>query len=247
MKYFWDEDFMKDKDLRDEDLSGDEDLSEDEDLQDEDLSEDEDLQDEGIPNCIQRTFYEISLAGGEIPEWFSHRGEGDALSFHLPSVPDGNKVEALLVWVVFASTNEATALTPFLQRDMCSATLKNKSNGAPLKDKYGHNFFDKKAVLNFGRNSTKLSWIKRMSKLYTKESLQGVEEVELNVKVGGLSDVRKCWVEKCGVHLIMEKDKADSDSYSDLDLDIQNLTGIASNPDDQRMQTTFDVNLAVCK
>uniref|UniRef100_A0A6N2L5G3 TIR domain-containing protein n=1 Tax=Salix viminalis TaxID=40686 RepID=A0A6N2L5G3_SALVM len=150
--------------------------------------------------------YEISLAGGEIPEWFSHRGEGSSLSFHSPSVPDGNKLRALLVWVVFASTNEATALTPFLQRDICFATLKNKSNGAPLKNKNGVEIFDKKAVLNFGRNSTKLSWINRIHYITLEESLQGVEEVELNVKVRGSSDAPKCWVEKCGVHLIMEKE-----------------------------------------
>ncbi|KAB5511827.1 hypothetical protein DKX38_028858 [Salix brachista] len=127
-----------------------------------------------------------------------------------------------LVWVVFASTNEATALTPFLQRDICFATLKNKSNGALLKSKSGVEIFDKKAVVNFGRNSTKLSWINRDYLL--EGSLQGVEEVELNVKVRGSSDAPKCWVEKCGVHLIMVKDKA---KYSMR----------ASTPDDQRMQS----------
>uniref|UniRef100_A0A6N2KHY8 Disease resistance protein Roq1-like winged-helix domain-containing protein n=1 Tax=Salix viminalis TaxID=40686 RepID=A0A6N2KHY8_SALVM len=57
--------------------------------------------------------YDIYLIGGEIPEWFSHRGEGSALSFHLPSVsvPDVNKLQALLFWVVLASTNEATPKT----------------------------------------------------------------------------------------------------------------------------------------
>ncbi|KAJ6296880.1 hypothetical protein OIU78_022580 [Salix suchowensis] len=120
---------------------------------------------------------------------------------------------------------------------MFSATLKNKSNGAPLKYKsngapfknqYGFNFFDKKALLNFGRNSTKLSWINRIqfpTKARLEESLQGVEELELNVKVRGLSDARKCWVEKCGVHFIMEKDKAEKYSMR------------ASTPDDQRMQS----------
>ncbi|KAJ6292178.1 hypothetical protein OIU76_024151 [Salix suchowensis] len=190
-----------------------------------------DFQDKRTMSVIQGRHYEISLAGGEIPEWFSHRGEGDALSFHLPSVLDGNKLEAFLVWVVFA-TNEATPQTPFLQRDICFATLKNKSNGAPLKNQNGVKFFDKKAVLNFGRNSTKLSWINRNFLLeFELESLQGVEEVELNVKVRGSSDAPKCWVEKCGVHLIMEKDKADSDSDSDT------VDWIASTPDDQRMQS----------
>ncbi|KAG5223890.1 TMV resistance protein [Salix suchowensis] len=230
--YTWCPNLIEVQGMDEEGLWG-KDLSEDEDLRDEDLSEDEDLQDEGIPDYyIQGKFYEISLAGGEIPEWFSHRGEGSSLSFHLPSVsvPDGNKLGAFLVWVVFASPNEATALTPFLQRDMFSATLKNKSNGVPLKNKYGNNLFDKKAVLNFGRNSTKLSWInRRRLRGFELESLQGIE-LELNVKVRGLSDARKCWVEKCGVHFIMEKDKAD---------DWKEILEYASNPDDQRMQSIF--------
>uniref|UniRef100_A0A6N2NBD8 TIR domain-containing protein n=1 Tax=Salix viminalis TaxID=40686 RepID=A0A6N2NBD8_SALVM len=55
-------------------------------------------------------------------------------------------------------------------------------------------------------NSTKHSWIKRVPLI--EESLQGVEELELNIE-----ENQKCWVEKCGVHLIMEKSKADSDIH----------------------------------
>ncbi|KAB5512198.1 hypothetical protein DKX38_029226 [Salix brachista] len=70
------------------------------------------------------------------------------------------------------------------------------------------------AAVNFDRNSTKYSWIQRVPLIGLEESLQGVEELELNVKVR-LYDDRKCWVEKWGVHLIMEKSKADSDFMFD--------------------------------
>uniref|UniRef100_A0A6N2MKW5 TIR domain-containing protein n=1 Tax=Salix viminalis TaxID=40686 RepID=A0A6N2MKW5_SALVM len=87
--------------------------------------------------------YDIFLAGGEIPEWFSHCGEGSALSFHLPSVSvSGNKLQTLLFWVVLV--NEATPKTSFLPFDGIElfdtstvatfATLKNKSNGIELFD-----------------------------------------------------------------------------------------------------------------
>ncbi|KAB5512169.1 hypothetical protein DKX38_029197 [Salix brachista] len=70
------------------------------------------------------------------------------------------------------------------------------------------------AAVNFDKNSTKHSWIQRVPLIGLEESLQGVEELELNVKVR-LYDDRKCWVEKWGVHLIMEKSKADSDYMFD--------------------------------
>ena len=160
--------------------------------------------------------YDICLAGGEIPEWFSHRGEGSSLSFRLPSVSvaDGNKLQALLLWVVSASsalktTNEATDQeTSFLQFDMCVATFKNKSNGIEL--------FETMAAVTFDRNSTKHSWIQRISLIGSEESLQGVEELEVNVKIS-FYDVPICRVEKCGAHLIMEKNKADSDQEIDID------------------------------
>ncbi|KAB5512200.1 hypothetical protein DKX38_029228 [Salix brachista] len=186
-----------------------------------------------IQGLCKGKYYDICLAGGEIPEWFSHRGEGSALSFHLPSVsvPDGNKLQALLFWVVLASTTEATLRTSGLQFDMCFATLKNKSNGIEL--------FDTTAAVTFDRNSTKHSWIQRVPLIGLEESLQGVEELELNVQVS-FSDVRKCLVEKCGVHLIMEKIKVDSDIHGekwDHEFDIHALG--PSTTDDQLLESSL--------
>uniref|UniRef100_A0A6N2LI66 TIR domain-containing protein n=1 Tax=Salix viminalis TaxID=40686 RepID=A0A6N2LI66_SALVM len=70
------------------------------------------------------------------------------------------------------------------------------------------------AFITLDRNSTKHSWIKRVPLIGLEESLQGVEELELNVEVR-LYDGRKYWVEKCGVHLIMEKSKANSDIHGE--------------------------------
>uniref|UniRef100_A0A6N2KWJ0 TIR domain-containing protein n=1 Tax=Salix viminalis TaxID=40686 RepID=A0A6N2KWJ0_SALVM len=150
--------------------------------------------------------YEIFLAGGEIPEWFSHRGEGSALSFHLPSVsvPDGNKLQALLFWVVYATPQ--TSSLPY--SGVGSTIFKNKSNGIEL--------FETMAFITSDINSSKHSWIQRVLLAGLEESLQGVEELELNFKVSWFTYVGKCWVEKCGVHLIMEKSKADSDIHARL-------------------------------
>ncbi|XP_061944437.1 disease resistance protein RUN1-like isoform X2 [Populus nigra] len=176
-----------------------------------------------IQGLCKGKHYDICLDGGEIPEWFSHRGEGSALSFHLPSVSvaDGNKLQALLLWVVSASTNEAIPETPFLQFDMCVATFKNKSNGIEL--------FETMAAITFDRTITKHSWIQHIPLIGLEESLQGVEELEVNVRIS-LYDVRKFWVEKCGVHLIMEKNKADSDQEIDIH---------ALGSDDQQLESSL--------
>ncbi|KAB5511819.1 hypothetical protein DKX38_028847 [Salix brachista] len=66
------------------------------------------------------------------------------------------------------------------------------------------------------------------------ESLQGVEELELNVNLS----FEKYWVEKCGVHLIMEKSKADSDIHGeklDHEIDLHALGSSAT--DDQRLES----------
>uniref|UniRef100_A0A6N2M9C6 NB-ARC domain-containing protein n=1 Tax=Salix viminalis TaxID=40686 RepID=A0A6N2M9C6_SALVM len=134
--------------------------------------------------------YDIFFPGGEIPEWFSHHGEGSALSFHLPQF----------------QSPEMNSKRFFLGETVTFATLKNKSNGIEL--------FDTSVAVTFDRHSIKLSWIQRVSLTGLEESTQGAEELELNVKVSS-SDVRKCWVEKCGVHLVMEKSKADSDVHGE--------------------------------
>ncbi|KAB5512192.1 hypothetical protein DKX38_029220 [Salix brachista] len=53
------------------------------------------------------------------------------------------------------------------------ATFKNKSNGIKL--------FRTLATVTFDRNSTKHSWIQSVPLIGLEESLQGVEELELNV------------------------------------------------------------------
>ncbi|KAJ6349559.1 hypothetical protein OIU77_007026 [Salix suchowensis] len=197
--------------------------------------------------------YEIFLAGGEIPEWFSHRGEGAALSFHLPSVsvPDGNKLQALLFWVVFATPK--TSSLPF--DCSCFATFKNKSNGMLL--------FPMSVAICYDRNFTKHSWIRRVPLIEleewmegVEELLQGVEELELNVEVtlfprivrgtecrSSIKNNGKCWVEKCGVHLIMEKRKADSDIHVDKKgkwdhaIDLHALGSLTT--DDQRLESSL--------
>ncbi|KAB5512259.1 hypothetical protein DKX38_029287 [Salix brachista] len=112
-----------------------------------------------------------------------------------------------------------------------SATFKNKSNGIKL--------FRKVGILSFDKNSTKHSWIQHVLLIGLEESLQGVEELELNVEVN--IEYQKYWVEKCGVHLIMEKSKADSDIHVekwDHEIDLHALG--SSTTDDQRIHATYD-------
>ncbi|KAB5511825.1 hypothetical protein DKX38_028853 [Salix brachista] len=82
----------------------------------------------------------------------------------------------------------------------------------------------------------KMSLIQRVPLIGLEESLQGVEELELNVEV----NTRKCWVEECGVHLIMEKSKADSvidGEKWDHEIDIHALG--SSTTDDQRLESSL--------
>ncbi|KAJ6349552.1 hypothetical protein OIU77_007019 [Salix suchowensis] len=138
-------------------------------------------------------------------------------------VPDGNKLQALLFWVVFATPQ--TLSLPFC--GFGSATFKNKSSGIEL--------FNTSAFVTFDKNSTKHSWIQRVP---LEESLQGVEELELNVKVQELdtkhsaySWVEKCWVEKCGVHSDIDGEKWDHE------IDLHALGSSAT--DDQRLESSL--------
>ncbi|KAJ6349183.1 hypothetical protein OIU77_006716, partial [Salix suchowensis] len=84
------------------------------------------------------------------------------------------------------------------------------------------------ARVNYDRNSTKHSLILRLPMIGLEEWLQG-EELELNVNLS----CEKYWVEKCGVHLIMGKSKADSDINGEKgDHDLHALGSSAT--DDQR-------------
>ncbi|KAB5511782.1 hypothetical protein DKX38_028810 [Salix brachista] len=93
--------------------------------------------------------------------------------------------------------------------------------------------------VDFDSNSTKHSWIGRVPLIGLEESLQGVEELELNVEVYTYF-VHKYWVEKCGVHLIMEKSKADSDIDGekwDHAIDLHALGSLTT--DDQRLESSL--------
>lgn len=65
---------------------------------------------------------DIRFPGSEIPDWFNSHGDGSSLSFHVPSVLDG-QLEALVVWVVFAA-NKIRLPYPSV-----SAFIEKKSNG----------------------------------------------------------------------------------------------------------------------
>ncbi|KAG5224245.1 TMV resistance protein [Salix suchowensis] len=104
----------------------------------------------------------------------------------------------------------------------------------------GIELFDTTTTVTFDRNSTKHSWIQRVPLTGLEESLQGVEELELNVKVRLMKNVQKCWVEKYEVHLVMEKSKADSDIHGekwDHEIDLHALG--SSTTDDQRLESSL--------
>ncbi|KAB5511834.1 hypothetical protein DKX38_028862 [Salix brachista] len=102
---------------------------------------------------------------------------------------------------------------------------------------------------------TNRDFAKRVPLIVLEESLQGIEELELNVEVilfprivdpvrgipvSSIENNRKCWVEKCGVQLIMEKSKADSDIHGekwDHEIDLHALG--SSTTDDQRLESSL--------
>ncbi|KAJ6349470.1 hypothetical protein OIU77_006948 [Salix suchowensis] len=91
-------------------------------------------------------------------------------------------------------------------------------------------------VVEFDKKSTKHSWIRCVPLIGLEESLQRIEELELNVNLS----FEKYWVEKCGVHLIMEKSEADSDIHGekwDHEIDIHALGSSAT--DDQRLESSM--------
>ncbi|KAJ6349558.1 hypothetical protein OIU77_007025 [Salix suchowensis] len=97
------------------------------------------------------------------------------------------------------------------------------------------------AMVNYvnWNDKNKYSWIQRVPLISLEESLQSVEELELNVNVS-LDDVGKYWVEKCGVHLIMEKCKADSDIDGEKwDHEIDLHAPGSSTTDDQRLESSL--------
>ncbi|KAB5512190.1 hypothetical protein DKX38_029218 [Salix brachista] len=84
--------------------------------------------------------------------------------------------------------------------------------------------------------SYKMSLIQCLPLIGLEESLQRIEELELNVNLS----FEKYWVEKCGVHLIMEKSKADSDIHGekwDHEIDLHALGSSAT--DDQRLESSM--------
>ncbi|XP_034918640.1 disease resistance protein Roq1 [Populus alba] len=145
---------------------------------------------------------EISFSASEIPEWFSFRGEGSSLSFHLPSVlgSDGNQLQGLLIGVVFATSLEGS-FAP------CRTLLRNKSNGKVM--------FERSSSIKFDPSSTRNSWILSLPLIGGYRcAVKGVEELELNVEISSSG------VEQCGVHLITKNNavsnigKLDRDIYS---------------------------------
>ncbi|KAG5224390.1 TMV resistance protein [Salix suchowensis] len=156
-----------------------------------------------VQQLFKGEMFEISFPASEIPEWFSLRGEGPSLSFHLPSASrsDGYKLQGLLVWVVHVASLEGSFAA-------CRAVLRNKNSSKVL--------FERPSNIKFHPNSTRNSWILSIPLIGGYGcAVKGVEELELNVEISSGE------VEQCGVHLI-RNNNGDS-SIGKLDRDIYSL------------------------
>jgi len=117
-----------------------------------------------------------------IPNWFSYRGKGSSLSFHVPPVFEG-----LVVGVVWQGH-------PY---ELCKVIIKNKSNGIQLFE----------ATLGDYRS---ISWLRyiSISEMAMKE-YSGDEELELCVDFcHSLAWKRNAEVFECGIHVIVGKTEA---------------------------------------
>lgn len=134
--------------------------------------------------------YDIVIADGEMPELFSNRGEGSSLSFHVPPGSDGNKIQALVVWVVCAIDGNISA---YLRGE---AVIRNKSKGVQLF---------KRSIMLFTmstNSSNQCSWVNHISlAALPPYAMKAGEELELSVEVKHTSFE----VQKCGVHMIVKK------------------------------------------
>jgi leucine-rich repeat protein SHOC2 len=119
-----------------------------------------------------------------IPNWFSYRGKGSSLSFHVPPVFQG-----LVVGVVWQGRS---------LQGKCKVIIKNKSNGIQL--------FKAKIV-----DCRSRSWLRyiSISEMEMKE-YSGDEELELRVDFCPFYLPRECIpvVFECGIHVIVEKTEA---------------------------------------
>lgn len=127
---------------------------------------------------------EIFFPADEIPEWFSHHGDGSSLSFLLPALSFGDELLAMIVWVVFA-VDERRFLNLYP-----SAIIRNKSNGKKLVERSMH----------IGFISSSHSWVSHAPFVVLPCAMEGGGELELNVEVE-----EDAIVEKCGVHLVVKR------------------------------------------
>jgi len=65
---------------------------------------------------------DICLCDSEIPDWFSHRGDGSSISFYVPD----SEIQGLIVWIVCGASERRLSL-PY-----ASATIRNKSKDVRL-------------------------------------------------------------------------------------------------------------------
>jgi hypothetical protein len=128
---------------------------------------------------------EIFFPADEIPEWFSYRGDGSSLSFHLPEFSFGDELVAMIVWVVFGVDEIG-----FLTLQYPSAVIKNKSNGIKLVER----------SLDVGNISTSHSWVSYAPFVVRPCAMEGGGELELKVEVE-----EDAMVMICGVHLVVKR------------------------------------------
>ncbi|KAB1223051.1 hypothetical protein CJ030_MR2G022346 [Morella rubra] len=126
----------------------------------------------------------IFLPGSEVPNWFSHQAIGSSISFHVPSLAEG-EIQGLLICAVYAAKdeNKATASAPF-------AIVNNKTRGH--QETFRPTF---RPVPETCEDHYCVCHIPLKSYGFEMES---EEEIEVSIRAGHAIEVSKC-----GVHLLL--------------------------------------------
>lgn len=189
--------------------------------------------------------YEFILGVGEMPEWFSHRGEGSSLSFHVPmAVAGGDEFQALVVWVV-------CTVKEYSEREVIyasiNAIMKNKKSGFQLFESWKRFAFKAYPTQKY------YSWVKHVT--LAELPCHFEEELELSVELDVYDDCRltkendadNIIVEKCGLHLIAKKAGIVKSDGSHGSVVIQPYHPAAPSTDDERWKSYLIRELPECE
>jgi hypothetical protein len=139
----------------------------------------------------------IFLPGSEVPNWFSHKRIGSSISFHVPSLAEG-EIRVLLICFVYAKKKE---LDPRVTEICVRIRIKTR----------GHRHVLFPVNFPFSVNGSDHLVLSRWHVVKNKVVAPGPSSIEIvNGEEMEVSFELWSWAEvkKCGVHIIVDESKA---------------------------------------